>query len=1050
MRKKLALVLVLVALGISASLFACSQTPTPVPVRTMERAQRVDVVCLQLGDPVTGEPQVPVPRPQIECAPVPPNSQGNRLPNQLFALVTQSTRGEVAVVNLTAGELHDLSRATPGINFLPVGAVPTDVAATPDGAMIFVASAEPNKAAIYGIPSRRILGDKGFVADPDGAISLASWPVCALPQRPGALSIVPRRAAAEGDAGGALAPPYEVVAVLPGDRRSTAKVVTIDPWPFLRAARVTTVLRGGQDEAVPEGPALEPGALEPCPITSAIELLGEEAVPFEAPVGTSWPNGVPYVEGGFDLTCELPRRGSSATCGLRPCCPEPLPVEDGGLADGGLPLDEDAGACAPVEPRDAGEVPLDLAVLEPPRPVAAARDDQTLYVADDGVPLVHVIDLTRPGELRELPPLVATSLADPARVISIRDLAVSPPTRDYKRYLYAIDKTEGSLMVFDVTDPETAERVPLTRPNPELNPFQPPDRIAFNSPVVAVSFARHDFPVGRRAGVPIPSAVSGVLCNPNPNAVAADGTVVDPGAYFRADSTDPLVGLGPARLRGIFGFATLANGNVVVIDVDDWDAPCRRPVLLGAPIEGVEPPAEGSLAAPQPAPGPDDLDPYHAPFGGSAVSGEAYFPVSVPHRMRSRVLLRVDSPSGRQVPFLTGLPLVDLAGTPLPLIGPESERTPRMRPTAPGEVEDPALDVGVSFSLETPEVHIDQDWSVTYEGVLPGFDGITASMETSDYHSLVLRQPQGRFCGRGVEDWSVGITRAEDVVGALERLRRPTPAARYERRVTDYVQITDELLPPSDPYWAVPNEQVPGQCWDPRLDDARVRYDACSSVFGTLADESEGRDFPILEAYDDRLVLGRFYTPPAAAGTRPQREVVYTDASNAQYLRLLRCCFHNQARFQVRAASQWVAVGDQYGLLHHVETGEGGRCVRSCDPAQSLLDARAPAIPFAADRAVPPRDSATALRNPVFSFVMENGVEADIDRVPVRGTRWRFSTRGQFQPLVINLAGQTVNVNPQSMRFIEALGQMAVVDGAAQGLVLIDLAGVRVARDPYF
>ena len=37
-----------------------------------------------------------------------------------------------------------------------------------------------------------------------------------------------------------------------------------------------------------------------------------------------------------------------------------------------------------------------------------------------------------------------------------------------------------------------------------------------------------------------------------------------------------------------------------------------------------------------------------------------------------------------------------------------------------------------------------------------------------------------------------------------------------------------------------------------------------------------------------------------------------------------------------------------------------------------------------------------------------------------------------------------------TVRFIESLGQIAVVDGASQGLVLIDLAGVRIARAPYF
>jgi hypothetical protein len=129
-----ALALACVSVGIAAVLFACSQTPTSVPVRTFERAQRMDVACLQLFDPTAGfAPVEPRGRPQGECAPTPSNVNGGGFEKQLFALVTQTTRGELAVVDLSAGGLIDQSRATPGINFIPVGALPTDVATTPDG-----------------------------------------------------------------------------------------------------------------------------------------------------------------------------------------------------------------------------------------------------------------------------------------------------------------------------------------------------------------------------------------------------------------------------------------------------------------------------------------------------------------------------------------------------------------------------------------------------------------------------------------------------------------------------------------------------------------------------------------------------------------------------------------------------------------------------------------------------------------------------------------------------------------------------------------------------
>jgi hypothetical protein len=63
---------------------------------------------------------------------------------------------------------------------------------------------------------------------------------------------------------------------------------------------------------------------------------------------------------------------------------------------------------------------------------------------------------------------------------------------------------------------------------------------------------------------------------------------------------------------------------------------------------------------------------------------------------------------------------------------------------------------------------------------------------------------------------------------------------------------------------------------------------------------------------------------------------------------------------------------------------------------------------------------------------------------------WRFTTRGSLSPLIINIttttASSTTAVSPQSMRFIGSLGQLAVVDGSAQGLVLIDLTNVVITH----
>jgi len=1089
---------------IGSIVLACSQTPTSVPVRTFERAQRMDTVCLRLFDRAPDAPAgapleriVPVGLRQDECAPVPGYLDGSLFQNQLFAVVTQTTRGEVAVVDLSAGALVDQSLATPGVNFLPVGAIPSDVAATPDGRMIFVGSAEPNKAAIYGIPTRRLLGDTpGHRAEAESA-TLGSWPVCSLDQSPGALLVVPRKTTAAGDGGadggagadaGAAAsgePEYDLVAIMPGERGKKGLVVTLDTRPFRRGG-LPRLPNGDPDYAtaatydpsITPGETLRPGEVRPCAILSAIELVGESAVPASVPVGPTWDDGVKYVDGGVNIVCDQPSKAPG--CGLEPCgcstAPPTLLVPEGGLPEAGLvpvadPPDAgpaaDGGDAGVVDagptcetPADAGAVTIDLAALDPPRLVTAVRDEQTLYIADEGVPLIHVVDLsTRPAAPREMPPFVATSLADPTRVVKIRDLALSPPTSEYKRFLYAVDRVEGSIMIFDVTNPETAPRSPMLRPHPELNPFQPADRIAFSIPVVAVSFARNDFPLGRQGGVSTPAARSGLLCNPNP-ALAAN-PAADPGYYYRANNATDIddVELGPRRLRGIFGFATLGNGRVMVIDVDDWDAPCRRPNHLASPADlasadpatkaaaddGVAYPPESSLTVPQPASsGPEDFDRYHVPHARDlTVTNEQFSPVVRPHSLRSDVLIRDDANSGNQLPRLTTAPTVSSENVILPFVGPGSEKTPRM---------------STRISFESPEAHVNQDWRAVYEGTLPGFTGLSTPISTTDnYASVVLSQTQAGFCTKGIEDWAVGSARAERIVDELERTLRRVPAEQLPRRVSDYVQLNEELLDRNDPYWGLSDyaegrpDSRPDACWEGGLATASgpERYDACLATFGAVADKSPTRDFPILEAYADKLVLGRFFTFPGST----TREVVYKQPSNASLLKRMRCCFHQQVKFDVRAAGSWVLTGKNVaaeggiGFLNHMTTDAGGRCVTSCDPREALLNGRVPAVPVVPVLDMIGRDSPLAVRNPMFAVAIANPTDGTM---PFRDTVYTFSTRGEFRTLVVNVAGSSTAVSPQSMRFIEPLGQIGVVDAASQGLVLIDLRAVTVARAPYF
>ena len=181
----------------------------------------------------------------------------------------------------------------PGINFLPVGALPTDIATTPDGRMAFVASAEPNKFAIYGIPTHRILGDiAGRPPDPrrraDARVVAGLRASAASRRAHGRSASAPPRAPGApiggpaSEAGGPTVgrADYELVVVLPGDRRirrRSSRSIRVRS----SAARLGRRPDGAAvaDDFGTGGPVLAPGSLAPCPITSAIELAGRAPLP---------------------------------------------------------------------------------------------------------------------------------------------------------------------------------------------------------------------------------------------------------------------------------------------------------------------------------------------------------------------------------------------------------------------------------------------------------------------------------------------------------------------------------------------------------------------------------------------------------------------------------------------------------------------------------------------------------------------------------------------------------------------------------------------------
>src|SRR5262249_15188556 len=102
---------------------------------------------------------------------------------------------------------------------------------------------------------------------------------------------------------------------------------------------------------------------------------------------------------------------------------------------------------------------------------------------------------------------------------------------------------------------------------------EPVDRIFYGTPVQSLVFAQHDVPY-LDPSVP-GGAISDTKCDPK--------NKQDP---FRPPADFVSAGAGPRTLRGTFAFLSPSNGQVGVVDVDDLDQACRRPIQSDSSLLG--------------------------------------------------------------------------------------------------------------------------------------------------------------------------------------------------------------------------------------------------------------------------------------------------------------------------------------------------------------------------------------------------------------------------------------------------------------------------------
>lgn len=976
---------------------------------------------------------------------------------ELFGLVTQTISAEVAVVRVTgidengfdAGRVLDADRSNPGVTPLRVGQKPESIVSTPGGEATFVSVSEVGKEGIFGLPTSCIF-EPGLRADgtPETARDLTTWPACSLPSAPGAMVLLVDPADADGRMRRSCGGPYVEPSSLPPPASSTRDECAVDLFGEAgpRGMRKLVVALPNEGRLVVlDAQALldrEPGSYASC--------LADDVLVGDAPIH----------EGALTLQVNLP-----------PEVTQPLPSD---LVVPGC-----------TEPT-ARYGPFPTGVT--PRPAGMATRDGMLLVADRATPAVHVVDVHDPCALTELAPLVATSYEQPERVVTTSRVAISPRTPDGHRYAYAVDELgeeQASVMVFDLT-PGVVSRTPLVRPGSVDAFLEPPDRIEFGSPVKDVAFALFDQPeIDVATGV----GTVGTLCDPDPRASSASL-----GASYRS-SNDFITGAAPRKLRGLFGYALLGSGSLALIDIEDFDARCRRPHVANPDSVSDW---RGCVGDP---PGITHYTLDQEPGGTPTVSDEVSCNTVEPHRARSGNILTIaENLAGADVPRLSSFGVLSQFGRSLPtsrltpegrrrptLLGVDFEGTPSNR-TAPAEVyvgttkrsrtnpdalleidpneaERPSLVLPMSEPRAYPTTEV---VSIAYEGDYSGerrTGQVLSSDDLADLGALgtsrgdviiPFEDAEALFCDAGVQDEALTRQLAEEQFGlgggALDR---------FVAEHVDYVQITSELLRESDPYWR--DEEGGALCGD------GLGYQACHAVFGDGdVDELDvHRDFRIVTAYQDRLEVAAMSETGEAADN---------------LIELLSCCFPRVVSYRLRAGKQWVVRGDATGYRHPVEgrletdpnTGEARyRCVKTCDPRLSSFSGRAFEVSnVRCDETNPDDEDACGVgprteRDVVCSYDGSSGpiepggqasecIYSAINRRFVvyrglepseRGMVFGFQVEGGFQGQGLSLTRVlgTTNILPVSLTTLPSFAGMAIVDSQDRGLILVDLRTATVA-----
>ncbi|MEJ7732266.1 MAG: hypothetical protein WKG00_24050 [Polyangiaceae bacterium] len=376
----------------------CTEDTIEVDVRSLGRSGRVSFLCLD--DPAEGADAA---HPISDCQATSTAAANDYSVPHLYAAVTQLTRGEVALIDLTTtsevDDVIDQNTRVPGANFLPVGAQPVDIVSTPGSTATFVAVAEVGRQGIFAIPSTQIR-PQGRADQP----TLSSWPACSLGSlTPGNMLVVADRPGPDGGVRESCDAPYG-----PAGGGSAGNP------DFVNRHKLLVTLPDEAAIAVIDAQSLAarpPGSFEPCTI--------ERWIPLQVAAGTvPAPDTFPAVGG-----CVNPEQ------------PEPQPLgtssRPAGMAQAGdrlyvadleAPVIHVLDIASPCEMSER-EPLLPTSMREPDRPITTSRLAATpgltsdfkryLYAIDEVAGSVMAFDISDEGAAPRTPVRRSTDELDP-------------------------------------------------------------------------------------------------------------------------------------------------------------------------------------------------------------------------------------------------------------------------------------------------------------------------------------------------------------------------------------------------------------------------------------------------------------------------------------------------------------------------------------------------------------------------------------------------------------------------------------------------------------